>query len=107
MDAIEAKARELLAAEFNDVARAEFERGGECRPLVVTVKSALAAIIAALTPQWQPISSAPRDGTRVLLWNSADGGHAITGAWRLASAEDHETYTHWMPLPAAPEACNG
>lgn len=54
-------------------------------------------------PQWQPIESAPTDGTRVLLWDTANGGRAITGAWVVGSPDDHETFTHWQPLPAPPE----
>jgi hypothetical protein len=57
----------------------------------------------ARAPQWQPIESAPKDGTRLMLWDSRNGGYAVTGAWVAGSAEDHETITHWQPLPAAPE----
>lgn len=53
--------------------------------------------------QWQPIESAPKDGTRLMLWDSRAGGYAVTGAWVAGSADDHETITHWQPLPAPPE----
>ena len=56
-----------------------------------------------MKPQWLPIESAPTDGTRVLLWDTAKGGYAISGAWVVGSADDHETFTHWQPLPAGPE----
>lgn len=58
-------------------------------------------------PQWKRIESAPKDGTRVLLWDSAGDGRAITGAWRVDSADDHETFTHWQPLPTPPEVDHG
>jgi len=51
MDAIEKRARELLAAEFNPEGREQFERG---QAVVVTTASALNAIIAALTPPEEP-----------------------------------------------------
>ena len=61
---------------------------------------------------WQPIETAPRDGTTVLLWlvdgqMMIDGEYAIQGfhsarAWRT---EFHVTAepTHWQPLPTPPE----
>jgi hypothetical protein len=55
-------------------------------------------------PQWRPIETAPKDGTRLMLWDSRAGGYAVTGAWVAGSADDHETITHWQPLPAPPEA---
>lgn len=68
-------------------------------------RAAQAAIDAWNTraPQWQPIESAPKDGTRLMLWDSRAGGYAVTGAWVAGSADDHETITHWQPLPAPPE----
>jgi hypothetical protein len=48
--------------------------------------------------EWQPIETAPRDGTRVLLW---DGGpEAYIGYW---SGDSWISYpSHWMPLPDPP-----
>lgn len=57
----------------------------------------------ARAPQWQPIESAPKDGTRLMLWDSRNDGYAVTGAWVAGSVDDHETITHWQPLPAGPE----
>ena len=65
---------------------------------------------------WQPIETAPRDGTPFLGW---DGGVALVAwvvtAWGRrgwsagnidsAPEEDYEDWlepTHWQPLPAAP-----
>lgn len=73
--------------------------------------------------EWQPIETAPKDGTQVLI---TDG----TGLCAVASWEDYaaELYdgvgwrdagdmgwggtvyhapTHWMPLPSPPSAVNG
>lgn len=77
---------------------------------------------AALTPQWHPISTAPRDGTRVLI---AGGTFSYEGYgpyfseqvviaywyrdhWRGEDRQAHdEWYVHeptkWLPLPAPPE----
>lgn len=39
---------------------------------------------ALLNPPWQPIESAPKDGTEILGWGS-------------------EAPTHWLPLPPPPQ----
>lgn len=60
--------------------------------------------------EWQPIETAPKDGTEVLIF---DGANRTVGYfnryWSLsvmgAYAEDDEIYdpTHWMPLPEPPK----
>ena len=50
---------------------------------------------------WQPIASVPI-GETVMLWTPVRRvhvGHVTTLAWC--------EYTHWQPLPAAPEATHG
>lgn len=62
-------------------------------------------------PQWQPVETAPKDGTLVLLWwpywrQRAVIGYYATLADRWQSSEvlyDAEPPTHWMPLPLPPE----
>lgn len=58
-------------------------------------------------PKWQPIETAPRDGTRVLIWSPEDAatfacafeaGRWQTGVWRAKPVP----YTHWMALPSPP-----
>jgi len=63
---------------------------------------------------WQSLETAPRDGTKLLLWarvhNSTDaaasvvvGRYDITFGWVGASAGVILIVpTHWMPLPDAP-----
>jgi hypothetical protein len=68
---------------------------------------------------WRTIESAPRDGTRVDLWDRS--GHRWTDAhwgvhyWRHGMPAGEPSWgrgtidgpapdpTHWMPLPAPPE----
>lgn len=68
----------------------------------------LDAVIAAMG--WQPIETAPKDGTEVVLWN--DNQHtAAVGSWRRMFASTVESWTrageriqptHWTPLKKPP-----
>jgi hypothetical protein len=80
--------------------------------------------------EWQPIETAPRDGTQILMYGGKPGydydgaiepvcftawweqfrlpdRNGQTGMWRFCSYDsgyygEWENPTHWMPLPAPP-----
>lgn len=65
--------------------------------------------------EWQPIETAPRDGS--YLWLHESNGTTWRGRWLYekwtfgVTSNDHEfcvfvnlNPTHWMPLPKPPEA---
>lgn len=88
-------------------------------------KSSPASVGQPMPAEWMPISSAPRDGTRILLFN---GREVSAGAWMPVrkndpdaekypwSVYDNDVWqmvnawtdgkygaSHWMPLPKPPE----
>lgn len=73
---------------------------------------------------WQPIETAPKDGSRVLLVRAGIDESAFVGSWSLWSNKDYWTPdhwvddarnldlierppTHWMPLPDPPQPTGG
>lgn len=55
--------------------------------------------------KWQPISTAPKDGTIVDLWHNRYG--RITDTWWddnhwIALSIDDQEFTHWMLVPEPP-----
>ena len=57
------------------------QAGGECTPLDPAIP----------VPQWQPIATAPRDGTRILLGLVGSDGkieYVDTGSWEYFSPDD-------------------
>lgn len=57
--------------------------------------------------EWQDISTAPKDGTRILvvggMWDKPDIAAADGEWWAMRRREGwHGCPTHWMPLPPPP-----
>jgi len=55
--------------------------------------------------EWQPINTAPRDGTPVDLWHK--NGFRIVSTWWTddqcwSCFMDDYDFTHWMPIPSPP-----
>ncbi len=63
--------------------------------------------------EWQPIETAPKDGTQIIAWGE-NIGHIVTEyapfngtdwVWVTLDGPDYHVsaFTHWMPLPAPPK----
>ena len=81
----------------------------------LTVVDAFKSLIAAnellQQQQWQPIESAPRDGTKILIWVEDDENYIVSWCEWKEYGQDWDWYddncishkpTHFMPLPKPP-----
>ena len=60
---------------------------------------------------WRPISTAPKDGSEILIWDNRgrdwgimDFAYWWEGDWHIPAYDSKATNpTHWMPLPEEPK----
>lgn len=101
----------------------DYQHASAILPLVGIAKAALAPANPNSTPEpngWRPIETAPKDGTRLLLFYSGNlhnptksqfidvgfysqwADDAWDGWWELETGGNRIFPTHWMSLPLAP-----
>jgi hypothetical protein len=106
-------ARASIAA-LRDAARQSTMDFRERDKHVMRLHNALAALLTAIQQpsesQWRPIASAPKDGTRVLLWK--EGKSIVEGSWNSGGSMHMPHWstpsglfdpTLWHPLPPLPK----
>lgn len=90
-------------------ARGYAERIATSEALRAHIRASVEAAYEAGRPKWQPIESAPRDGTHVHLYAPElqfVGFCAGSGNWCYVAPScpfAPSQPTHWKPLPAAPQ----
>lgn len=71
-----------------------------------------------VSDKWQPIETAPKDGSELLFWSEREGGlyvvfwHGLRKSWlwtthSLDGDEELKHATYWMPLPDPPKGDKG
>lgn len=118
-ETLKTRAARWLAQEFHPTGHhhAAFVEVTTTHRLIVDLQSALLA--SETQHQWQPIETAPKDGTDVLLWcaGAMEPSYALIASWVDFKGEAPDGWcdastgryndgcppTHWMPLPSPPE----
>jgi hypothetical protein len=118
-DPIEAAAREIdeLKKPLTEIEKAELM--GACKASqyegVRLTEAAIGLLRRALfqldsLSGWRDIATAPKDGTRVLLFNPGEPPYQCVGCWLnnttgggWVSSEWDVEPSHWQPLPPPPE----
>lgn len=97
MNGEEGRWPERLARDLSEKGRLSFE---QVMQVVVPASAALSAIDASLATMtvWLPISAAPQDGRRLMLWDSVSK-RPVFGSWRGGNP----AITHYAAEPAGPE----
>ena len=102
---------EIIAKQFSILTYGDTadERPNDAAAEVIV--SELLAVGFDIVGPWQPIESAPKDGTKILLWDN-DYKEVCAGAWRekrngwmACGTEEYMTwtdFTHWKPAPPGP-----
>ncbi len=116
---------EQLAIEYHKSPDGEGEYGcnGLTCPGVQRLIGFVSSVVAALASSgaaspaspWQPISTAPKDGTHILAWRDSGIGMMrwrerrgdTGGFWDEWHVKRPSEPTHWMPLPDPPAASVG
>ena len=91
---------ELLALALDALKDFDYDK----RMAAITALEA-AKVGRLVMQEWQPIETAPKDGTPVDMWHK--NGFRLPETWWMptyecwAGAFDDSDFTHWMPIPAA------